>query len=183
MCKMSDSLVQQKLTHFKSPYFKLKVQKRILRKTNALSCSNVQQGTQESGRQGNVKIKLKKRTARQTCLYHYGIKRLGVCVCVCVHVHAHVLSHVQLCDLWTVAHQAPPSMGFSRQEYWSGLPRPPPGDLANPGIGPVSPSLAGRFFTTEPPGKSHKMKKQHFILLKAFKCLQDVSTRLSFRRM
>ena len=52
---------------------------------------------------------------------------------------------------WTVARQAPLSMGFSRQEYWSGLPCPPPGDLPNPGIEPVSltsPALAGRFFTT-----------------------------------
>ena len=49
--------------------------------------------------------------------------------------------------------QAPLSMGFFRQEYWNGLPFPPPGDLPNPGIGPVSPALAGRFFTTEPPGK------------------------------
>ena len=40
---------------------------------------------------------------------------------------------------WTVAHQAPLSMGFSRQEYWSGLPFPPPGDLPNPGIKPASP--------------------------------------------
>ena len=45
-------------------------------------------------------------------------------------------------------------MGFSRQEYWSGLPFPPPGDLPNPGIKPGSPALAGRFFTTEPPAKS-----------------------------
>ena len=42
---------------------------------------------------------------------------------------------------------------FSRQEYWSGLPFPPPGDLPNPGIKPMSPVLAGEFFTTEPPGK------------------------------
>ena len=52
---------------------------------------------------------------------------------------------------WTVTRQAPLSMGFSRQEYWSGLPFPPPGDLPNPGIKPmtpVSPALAGRFFTT-----------------------------------
>ena len=54
---------------------------------------------------------------------------------------------------WTVAHQAPPSMGFSRQEYWSGLPCPPSGDLPNPGVKPVSPALAGGFFTTEEPGK------------------------------
>ena len=44
-------------------------------------------------------------------------------------------------------------MGFSRTEYWSGLPFPPPGDLPDPGIKLVSPALAGRFFTTEPPGK------------------------------
>ena len=44
-------------------------------------------------------------------------------------------------------HQAPLSMGFSRQEYWSGLPFPSPGDLPNPGIKPGSPAVAGRFFT------------------------------------
>ena len=57
---------------------------------------------------------------------------------------------------WTVAHQAPLSMKFSRQEYWSGLPFPPPGDLPNPGTEPPSPALTGRFFTTEPPGKPHE---------------------------
>ena len=46
-------------------------------------------------------------------------------------------------------------MGFPRQEYWNGLPFPSPGDLPNPGIEPSSPALAGGFFTTEPPGKSH----------------------------
>ena len=54
---------------------------------------------------------------------------------------------------WTVAHQAPLSMGFSRQEYWSGLPFPSLGDLPDLGIKPVSPLLASRFFTTMPPGK------------------------------
>ena len=53
---------------------------------------------------------------------------------------------------WTVAYQALPSMGFSWQEYWSGLPFPSPGDLPDPGIEPVSPAPAGGFFTTEPPG-------------------------------
>ena len=48
--------------------------------------------------------------------------------------------------------QGNPSMGFSRQEYWSGLPFPSPGDLPNPGIQPESPALAGRFLATEPPG-------------------------------
>ena len=55
---------------------------------------------------------------------------------------------------WAVAHQAPLSMGFSRQEYWSGLPFPPSEDLPDPGIEPmslVSPALACRFFTTLPP--------------------------------
>ena len=49
--------------------------------------------------------------------------------------------------------QAPLSMGFPGQEYWSGLQFPPPGDLPDPDIEPVSPALAGGFFTTEPPGK------------------------------
>ena len=74
-----------------------------------------------------------------------------VCVYVCVHAHVHTLSH-GFVTLWTVAHWAPLSMGFSRQELWDGLPFPPPGDLPNPGIKPVSAALAGRFFPTEPPG-------------------------------
>ena len=53
---------------------------------------------------------------------------------------------------WTVACQAPLSMEFSGQEYWSGLPLPSPGDLHDPGIKPMSPVRAGGFFTTEPPG-------------------------------
>ena len=55
---------------------------------------------------------------------------------------------------WTVARQAPLSMGFSRQEYWSGLPCPPPGDLPNPGIKPASLVLQADSLPTEPPGKS-----------------------------
>ena len=50
---------------------------------------------------------------------------------------------------WTVAHQALPSMGFSKQEYWSGLPFPSPGDLPDPEIKLVSPALEGMFFTTK----------------------------------
>ena len=53
---------------------------------------------------------------------------------------------------WTVAHQASQSMGFPRQELWSGLLSPSPGDFPDPGIKPAPPALAGRFFTTEPPG-------------------------------
>ena len=56
---------------------------------------------------------------------------------------------------WSAAHQAPLSVGFSRQDYWSGLPFPLPGDLSDPGIEPMFPTLAGRFFITEPPGKSY----------------------------
>ena len=67
-------------------------------------------------------------------------------------LHAKSLSHVRLsATLWTIARQAPLPMGFSRQEYWRGLPCPPPGDLSDPGIKPrlfTSPALAGRFFTT-----------------------------------
>ena len=67
---------------------------------------------------------------------------------------AQLLSHAWLLATpWTVAHQAPLSMGFPRQQYWSGLPFPSSGDLPDPGIeptSPASPALAGRFFTTEP---------------------------------
>ena len=53
----------------------------------------------------------------------------------------------------TVAQKAPLSMGFPRQEYWNGLPSSSLGDLSDPGIEPISPALAGRFFTIESPGK------------------------------
>ena len=56
---------------------------------------------------------------------------------------------------WTVARQAPLPMGFSRQEYWRGLPFPPLGDLPDPRIPPESPALVGGFFTTEPPVKPY----------------------------
>ena len=58
---------------------------------------------------------------------------------------------------WTVDHKAPLSMGFSRQEYWSGLPFPSPRDPPSLGIEPVFPALVRGFFTTEPPEKSRKM--------------------------
>ena len=57
---------------------------------------------------------------------------------------------------WTVAHQAPLAMGFPRQEYWSGLPLPTPGDLPDPGIEALSPALASILFTTETPGRDFK---------------------------
>ena len=77
------------------------------------------------------------------CTYMY------VCIYGCV---LSCFSCVRLfLTLWTIAHQAPLSMGFSRQEYWSGLPCPPSGDLPDPGNEPMSlmsPALAGGFFTT-----------------------------------
>ena len=66
-----------------------------------------------------------------------------------------VLIHVQLfATLWTVACQVPLSMGFFRQEYWSGLPLPPPGDLPDPGIKPVSPALWADSLSSEPSRRS-----------------------------
>ena len=64
---------------------------------------------------------------------------------------------------WTVACQAPLSMGFSRQEYWSGLPCPPPGDLPYPGIEPMSPALAGRFFTASTTWKAWNRRDRTII--------------------
>ena len=64
------------------------------------------------------------------------------------------LSRVRLfATPWTIAYQAPPSMGFSRQECWSGLPFPSPGDLPNPGIEPRSPALQEDTLLSEPTGK------------------------------
>ena len=79
---------------------------------------------------------------------------IDVCVCVCVCVLV-TQSCPTLYDPWTVAHQAPLSMGFSRQEYWSGLPFPPPWDLPDPGIEPRSPALQADSLPSEPPGSSY----------------------------
>ena len=76
-----------------------------------------------------------------------------------LYIHAQSLSCGPLfVTLWTVAHQAPLSMEFSRQKYWSDVPFPSPGDLPDLGIKPMSPAspvLTGRFFNTEPPRKPH----------------------------
>jgi len=61
---------------------------------------------------------------------------------------------------WTVAHQASLSTGFSRQEYWSGLPFPSPGDLPDPGIKPRSPALQEDSSPSEPPEEHHAGKEQ-----------------------
>ena len=73
------------------------------------------------------------------------------------------LSRVRLfATPWTVAYQAPLSMGFSRQECWSGLPFPFPGDLPNPGIEPRSPALQADTLPSEPPGNTTIQKHQFF---------------------
>ena len=72
------------------------------------------------------------------------------------------LSCVQLfATPWTVAYQAPPSMGFSRQECWSGLPFPSPGDLSDPGIEPWSPTLQADALPSEPPGIVQDTEELH----------------------
>ena len=75
-------------------------------------------------------------------------------------MHAQSLSHVRLfATPWTLTHQVPLLMEFSRQQYWNGLPFPTPGNLSYSGIKPVSlvsPELAGGFFTTVPHGKPHR---------------------------
>ena len=86
-------------------------------------------------------------------------------VCVCVFRHVWLFA-----TLWAVACQAPLSVGFPRQEYWSELPFPLPGDLSDPGIKPtscVAPALGGEFITTEPPGKFYyhlyiQIRKQRY---------------------
>ena len=71
------------------------------------------------------------------------------------------LHHVKLFAIpWTVAYQAPPSMGFTRQEYWSRLPFPSPGDLPEPGIKPGSPALQADALPSEPPGKPKPKERQ-----------------------
>ena len=77
-----------------------------------------------------------------------------MCVCVCVCDVCDVVSNSSSPHGLYVAHQVPLSMGFSRQEYWSGLPFPPLGDLSGPGMEPACPVFpSGGFFTPEPPGK------------------------------
>ena len=76
---------------------------------------------------------------------------------MCLYMLSHFSCVRLFATLWTIAHQAPLSMGFSRQEYWSGLPCPSSGDLPDPGIEPaslVSPALQADSSSTELPGKA-----------------------------
>ena len=76
-----------------------------------------------------------------------------LCVCVCVCVYESLSCVWLFVPPWTVTHQSPLSMGFSRQEHWSGLPFPSPGDLPHPGIKPRSPALHVDSLPSEPPEK------------------------------
>ena len=110
---------------------------------------------------------------------------------ICVNVK--LLSHVQLfVTPWIVAYQAPPSMEFPRQEYWSGLLFPSPGDLPNPGIKPGSPTLQTDALLSEPPDKLDYdwiwFKKDSWVLLfwnlMTFSGLWKIRTRcLSFKAL
>ena len=96
-------------------------------------------------------------------------------ICINRREVARVIIYIRLVVVWSLScvwlfcnpmdytRQVLLSMEFSRQEYWSGLPFPSPGDLPDLGIEPVSPELAGRFFTAEPPGKSVIGKRMHVI--------------------
>ena len=77
---------------------------------------------------------------------------LTICVC-CLLLFSHSAGSDSFGAPWTVARQAPLSTGFPRHEYWNELPFPSPGDLPDAGIEHGSPAVAGRFSTTEPPGR------------------------------
>ena len=98
-----------------------------------------------------------------------GIKHRKICILYAKHIVSEwvsewvkSLNHVRLFAApWTVVYQAPPSMGFSRQEYWSGLPFPSPGNLPDSGIEPRSPALQADALTSKPSGKpKHRVDPQ-----------------------
>ena len=97
-------------------------------------------------------------------------------MCTCILSH---FCRVWLFEtLWTIVHQAPLSRRFSRQEYWSGLPCPPPRDLPDPGIklmSFISPALAGRFFTTCATWEAHNMYRK---LQKSWHFCSNISTKI-----
>ena len=90
----------------------------------------------------------------ETMLLSAGQFQVELVVCVCVYVCViHSQSCPTLCDPMDWSPPGSLSMGFSRQEYWSGVPFPSPGDFPKPGVGRMPPALTGRFFVTLPPGK------------------------------
>ena len=88
-------------------------------------------------------------------------ERMNTCICMTDSLHCSPESITTLLmsyTPWTVAHQTSLSMGFSRQEYWSGLSFPSPGDLPDAGIEPKSPALQADALVSEPPGKPKMVK-------------------------
>ena len=117
--------------------------KRLQKKKKLIHCLNKMCSKEIEGRTGVSLAEL---------VTHYHSLVFLLCFKVKVKVYS---------DSWTVAHQAPPSMGFSRREYWSGLPFPSPGDLPNPGIEPRSPTLQADALTSDPPGKPFVLNVIH----------------------
>ena len=108
-----------------------------------------------------------------------------MCLYACVHAKL-LQSCLTLVTLWTVACQAPLSLGFSRQEYWSGLPCPPAGDLPDPGIkpaSPMSPAVAGSFFTTSSTSRQRLLSRSQgqrsgisFVVIQSFSWVRLLAT-------
>ena len=88
--------------------------------------------------------------------------------------------YLTLWDLWTIACQAPLSKGFSRQEYWDGLPCPPPGSLPNSGIKPRSPALAGGFFTTSATWEAWSRRDCQSALCQLLSALNDLYAKVAY---
>ena len=99
--------------------------------------------------------------------YLYKEYHLNLHLCV----QSHFSSIGLFATLWIAAYQALLSMGFSRQEYWSGLPFPSPGDLPNPGIKPRSPTLQADTLTSVPPGKQMKVAQLCLTLCDPMDCI------------
>ena len=90
----------------------------------------------------------------------FSMNKMGIIILRMLKVKVKSLSRVWLfATRWTLAYQAPRSMEFSRQEYWSGLPFPSPGELPNPGTEPGSPTSQADALPSEPPGKTRMLKR------------------------
>ena len=95
-----------------------------------------------------------------------------ICACMC----AKLLQSCLFVTPWTVVHQVPRSVGSYRQEYWSGLPCPFPGDLSDSGIEPASPALAGGFFTTSAIWEAHMV----YVCMHVYMCVYTYIHRKDF---
>ena len=113
------------------------------------------------------------------CLVHMHDRELGLTLPSGVYSYSVAKLYQTLCDLMDCS--LPGFflfMGFSWQEYWSGLPFPTPGDLPNPGIEPTSLALAGRFFTAEPPGKPSGLYYMHLITHQILTCTRKYHSKV-----